>query len=398
MSPLNYKEETKMKKSILLLIPLVLTLAGCGDSNQSSSISEIESTTTPSSTIPNQEEVNEVKALLDKQDLSPFYSRYIKGSYIQEYDVLDIDNDYDLLEVDAEDEGKVSSYFNYAGRGLFGSYYDLTADEYNSIVDENGNIDTFDAIAIGKGYWGITQLMRTMSFSREDGLEAKINNLDIQQSTYLKSTDEDVWVDNTLFVSDDGVFHYETRQELSASINKELLFSSISTRTFREIFSKVNLFDAPGNVEHLDKLFFSTCRGLISKSDKEISDFIIENQVSIQEDEEGNIKLNFVFINEDIEEDEADYIFPGTVKGTLIFDKDTYQFSSFSYNMSYKLEVYDEDTGSIRLVNMKFSCIGESAHEVPEDSWAPTNPTVYDDVAEFLKDVNEQVVPPEISL
>jgi len=369
-----------MKRSALLLIPLVVSLISCGKSSK----------------IINQDAVDAFKELLNKQDLSPFYSKTLQGMYIQEYDVLDIDNNYDLSDVDNNDE-KVSSYFNYSGRGLFGSYYDLSNDEYDSIVDEKGNIDTFDAIAKGEGYWGIVQSARTMSFSRENGLEAKIYNLDITQSTTLKTTEQDVWVDNTLFVSDDGIFQYEYRQSLSASINKELLFSSISTRTFREIFSKADLFDAPGNVEHLDKLYFSTCRELISKSDKEIGDFILMNQVSIQEDED-NIKLNFVFANENIEEEEMDYIFPGAIKGTLTFDKSTYQFSGFIYETTYKAETYDEDSGSIKLVNMKFSCSGVSAHGLPEDSWEPTNPTVYEDVSEFLKDVNEQVVPPNIYL
>lgn len=379
MSPSSYKEETKMKKCIFVLLPLVLALSGCQSA--------------PS--IPNQEAVDDLKVLLSKQDLSESYARYIKGNYIQEYDVLDIENSYDVEETNSEEYGKVSNYFNYAGRGLFGSYYDLTADEYNSIVDENGNIDTFDAIAAGKGYWGILQVGRTMSFNREDGREANIVNLDISQSTTLKSTDEDLWVDNTLYLSDDGIFDYESRQELCASINKNLLFSSISTRAFREIFSQVNFFDAPGNVEHLDNLCFSICRELSSKSDKEISDFILENQISIQ-DEEDNIKLNFVFNNEDVDEEEADYIFPGEIKGTLLFDKDTYQFSEFTYDMEYRLEAYDEETGDVRLVNTKFICSGESSRGLIDDTWEPINPTVYEDVPTFLEDVREQVIPPLI--
>ena len=37
----------------------------------------------------------------------------------------------------------------------------------------------------------------------------------------------------------------------------------------------------------------------------------------------------------------------------------------------------------------KLTCKGESTHGVQDDKWEPTNPTVYDDVATFLKDVNE---------
>ena len=368
-----------MKRNILLLIPLMVGLASCNNS----------------SGIENQETVDKVKEILNKQDLTEFHSKYLRAIYSQEYDVLDINNE----DIDAESEEyeKTTNYLNYVGSGIFGIYYDLTDDEYTSIVDQNGNISTFDAIAEGKGYYGIIQVVRTMSFNREGGLESKLYNLDISQSTTVKSTDEDVWVDNTLYVSDDGIFHYEDQQRLSASINKELLFGSVSTRTFRDIFSKVDLFDVPGNVEHLDKLYFNICRDLISKEDKEISDFILANQVTINEGED-NIEVSFVYSGQDIGEEELDYVFPGVIKGSLVFDKITYEFSEFNYDIINKLETYDEETGSIKLVSTKFTCQGETAREVPHDSWEPEDPTIYDDVAEFLKDLNEQVVPPNIYL
>ena len=134
----------------------------------------------------------------------------------------------------------------------------------------------------------------------------KIYNLDIAQFMTLKSTDDDVWLENSLYVSDDGIFHYESRQALSASIDKELLFGSVSTRTFRQLFSQVNLFDAPGNSEHLDKHYYSICRDLVSKNDKEISDFLLANQVSIEE-VENNIEVNFVYTDVDLEEEELEF-------------------------------------------------------------------------------------------
>ena len=381
MSLSNFKEESKMKRRFLLLIPLVLGLASCGG---------------PS--IPNQEAVNKFKEILSKQDLSEFYSKTLQGTYTQEYDVLDIDNDYDYSNFNDDDEpGKVSSYFNYGGYGMFGFYYDLTADQYNSIADENGNVDTFDAIATGTGSYGLVQSLRTMSFNREGSTEAQIYNLDVLQSLTLKTTKKDVWVYNSLDVTDSGIFHGDLTQRFNSSIDKELLFGSISTRAFREVFSKVDLFDTTGNIEHLDKLYISICRELVSKNDKEISDFLLANQVSIEEAED-NIELSFVFSTEDIEEEEMDYIFPGAIKGTLSFDKNTYEFSDFNYEMIYRIETYDENTGSIKLVNTKFTCSGISTRGVPEDPWEPINPTVYEDVGEFLKDVNEQVVPPNIYL
>ncbi|MDY6431092.1 MAG: hypothetical protein SPL00_04845 [Bacilli bacterium] len=393
-----------MKRSALLLIPLVLGLASCGGKSTpavsssgifSSSTSEVTSSSSTeefssseSTDIPERETVEKVKELLSRQDLSEFYTKAIIGSYIQEYDVFEINYDED---------SKVSSYFNYDGRGMFGFYYDLKEDQYGSIVDEKGNIEIFDAIAKGLGYYGLLQVIRTMSFNRVDGAEADINNLDIFQQMTLKTTDDEVWVGNTLYASNDGVFHYDTRQELQASINKELLFSSISTRTFRETFSKVDLFNTPANMEHLDRLYYSICRDLVTESDEEISNFVVENQISIEEDED-NIKVNFVFLNEDIDEEEADFIFPGEIKGTLFYDKETYEFTNFSYEMVYKIETFNEETGSIRVINTKFTCSGDSSRVWPHEAWQPTDPIVYDDVADFLEDVNEQVVPPNINL
>ena len=380
MSLLSFKEETMMKRSAFLLIPLVVGLISCDSS----------------SSVQNQETVNKLKEILSEQDLSEFYSKNLQGMYTQEYDVIDINNDYDFESFNDDEDPKTSSYFNYGGYGMFGFYYDLSEDQYNSIVDEKGNIDTLDAIATGTGSYGISQLSRTMSFNREGSTEATVHNLDISQTLILKTTKQDVWVNNSLDVTDTGIFDGDLTQRFNSSINKELLFGSISTRVFRELFSKVDLFDTTKNIEHLDKLYFSICRELVSKSDKEISDFVLANQISIKEEE--NIEVGFVFSTEDIEEEELDFIFPGTIKGTLSFDKDTYEFLDFSYGMTYRMEAYDEETGSVKLVNTKFICSGVSSHGLPDDSWEPRDPTVYEDVAEFLKDVNEQVVPPNINL
>ena len=384
-----------MKRNALLLIPLAIILCGCSNDNSSTSSTSSPTSSEPASVIPNQEAVNELKSLLNKQDLSESNTKYLKGIYTQDYDVLDIDNDFDIS--DDFNEEKTSNYFNYGGYGFFGFYYDLTDDQYDSIADDYGNIDIFDAIAVGKGYYGLNQLSRSMSFKREGSTEAKINNLDVYQAVTVKNVNQDIWVENSLDVSETGIFDGDATQRFNATINKDLLFGSVSTRTFREIFSQIDLFNTPGNVEHLDKLYFSICHQLLSSSDQEISDFILDNQISILE-EEDNTKLDFVFSTEEIGEEEVDYIFPGAIKGTISFSKETQGFINFSYEMLYNLETYDEDTGSVKYINTKFTCTGETAHELPDDHLEPINPTVYDDVAEFLKDVNEQVVPPNIYL
>ena len=44
--------------------------------------------------------------ILSKQDLSEFYSKTLQGKYTQEYDVLDINNDYDFENFNDDEEPK----------------------------------------------------------------------------------------------------------------------------------------------------------------------------------------------------------------------------------------------------------------------------------------------------
>ena len=388
-----------MKRNILLLIPLMLGLASCwnpfvpkdskSDDNPESPSEQIPEIVVDN--IPNLETVNKVKAILSKQDFSPFYSKSLGTVYTHEFNVLDIEE---------EDGDKITNYYNYAGLGYFDYYYHLSNDAYDSLADENGNVNTFDALAKGTGGYRLSQEARTNTVKRSNWYDAETSNLTIYQLLNLKMTEEDALVFNALGASDDGTYPSEQNQYLSASINKELLFGSVSTRTFRDIFSQVDLFNAPGNVEHIDQLYYSICHDLLSKNDKEISDFIVKNQIFIEEPEdpeEEDIKLSFAYANEDLGEEE-DYVFAGEIKGTLMFNPETLEFSQFSYEMSNTIETQDEETGNTRFTNSRFSCRGISRRESFGEIEEPEDPTVYDDVPEFLKDINEQVVPPNIIL
>lgn len=358
-----------MKK--ILLLPLIVGLAACNNTS-----------------ITNQKEVDQLKELLNKQDLSDFTSKSFGTMFTQQYDALDVYND-------TEAEEKSSSYFSYIGQGFLDSYYMLTKEQYDEIVDEKGDINIFDAIAVGQGGYRITQSAKTTSFFREGGESSVIKNLDISQQMTLKTTAEDVLVYNVLDVADNQIYDYASRQKLNASIDKELLFESISTRSFREIFSRVNLFDSPKNIECLDRLYFSICRDLTTKSNKDISKFIKDNQISIKE-VENNLNLSFVFQQNDIDEDYIDNIFPGAIIGTLTFDKVTGSFNEFNYEIKYVNESYDEENGNLRTANMIFTCAGISARDPMGDMWTPDNPTVYDNVVDFLEIVSEEIVPPTI--
>ena len=357
-----------MKKAFLLLIPLVIGLVSCDKS------------------ITNIETVNELKTLLDKQDLSEFHSKSLATTFTQEYDVLDVYKD---------EEERTSSYFNYIGLGFLDFYYDLASEEYDSIVDENGNVNVFDAIKEGEGGYRITQLAKASSFFRDGGEYSLMRNLNINQQMTLKTTDEDVFVYNILDVAEGDTFEYESRQNFNGTINKGLLFDSVSTESFRDIFSSIQLFDAPSNVEYLDSLYFLKCRELKNMSDQEISDFIIKNKIAMNE-VENNIELSFTYGKENIDEEHQDIVFPGDIQGKLLYDKSTGEFVEFNYQIKYLNEHFDEESGSVNTANMVFECSGRSSRAPQGDMWIADNPTVYNDVVTFLEDVREQVVPPSI--
>ena len=364
-----------MKKLLYLLLsfPLILTFASC---NSNSKI--------------DQKKVDTFKNLLDKQDLSRFTSKGFGTMFTQEYDVLDVYNDID-------GEEKNSSYFNYTSYGFLDLYYELSDEEYENILDENGEINTFDAIAKGKGGYRLTQSAKTASFTRksDDNGEASTKNLDISQQMTLKADEEDVTLYNVLYVTDNQVFDGSSSQKFNGAINKELLFSSISTRSFREIFSQVNLFDTPGNIEYIDRLYFDICKSLKEKNDKEINKFIVDNQISIKE-EDDKLLLSFIYQEENIDDKYIDYIFPGTIKGTLTYDKESGSFDEFDYEIKYVNETYDEETGSLKTANMIFTCSGKSTREKMGDMWTPDDPTIYDNVITYLEDVTKEVIPPSL--
>ena len=372
-----------MKFKALFLIPLIMGLSSCSNGVD----------------IPNQDLVDKIKAILNKQDLSEFHLKSMGTMYTQDYDVLDISQDSINVDITDEYQERVHNYFNYSGVGFLDFYYVLDDNQYKSIVDNKRNVNVFDALSKGEGGYRIKQIIRTSSFTRDGFVEAKINNLDVNQDVAIKTSDDakDLLVYNNLIATDDGVFHYDERQYFNASINKELLFGSVSTRSFREIFSKVDLFDAPSNIQHLDNLYYSICRDLLTKNDKEISDFIINNKITITI-EEDYLKVNFVYPNEITDEEELDYIYPGEITGSLKFDKETYEYKEFTYEMHNLMEVYNEENGSLKVVKMVFTCSGISARDAMGTIWTDKDPTIYEDVADFLEDVSKEVVPPIVIL
>ena len=374
-----------MKKNLFafLLLPALLTLASCNKSGKSQDDPKDDPQDDP---IVNQEEVDELKALLNKQDLSEFYGKAMGTMFQQEYEVLDVDRSEDEI---------VTSNFTYTGVGFLDMYYDITKDTYDALMAESGNVNTFDALASGIGGYRIKQLVNTSLDNQVGEDEKEERELGFNQEMTVKSLDNDILVYNSLLINDSNNPGSSQSQSLNSSINKELLFNSISVRSFRDIFSQVDLFDSPGNVEYIDRLYFATCRELKNSTDKEISNFIIDNQIVIEEKEEI-IELSFVFPNEDLDEEYQEYIFPGEIEGKLQYDKETGAFNEFEYNINYSIDAVDEETGSEKHATMKFNCAGKSAREPLGDLWTPDDPTIYDDVIQFLEDVENEVVPPSV--
>lgn len=377
-----------MKKFILLLIPLVFVLGGCKNGLH---ISTTEQKTTTATTIPNQEEVDAFKALLNEQDLSDFYQKWFASVYSHEYSILDIEN-IELEDETIMDYGKSTNFYNYSGYGFLDFYYILSEDNYNSLMDSYGTINIFDAMSKGEGGYRIMQSSDAASYNKYVAEESKSVGLSVNQSMALKTTESDVIVDNTLYISDRNAFEYEKRQEFGGMIDKELLFSTVSTRSFREIFSTVNLFGAPEDIEYLDSLYYSTCKNLKNKNDKEISDFIIDKKIEISEGEKY-LEVNFSFDGEELEDNDS---IPGIIKGTLYYDKETHAFAEFQYVVEFINESINEETGDIIFANMKFTCSGKISRDSIGSIYTKEDLTVYDDVVTFLEDVREKVVPPSI--
>jgi hypothetical protein len=145
----------------------------------------------------------------------------------------------------------------------------------------------------------------------------------------------------------------------------------------------------------LDKTYFLTCNELKNMNDQDISDFITRNKISFEE-VDYNIELSFVFSNIDTDEEYVDLIFPGDIKGKLLYDKTTGEFIEFNYQIQYLAESVDEESENVKTMKMVFECSGKTAREQMGDMWIPDNPTVYSDVIEFLEDVSDQVIPPDI--
>ena len=362
----------------LMLFPLVLTIASCNGQGGASS----------GESIINQKDVDTLKSILSKQDLSPFNEKYFYGVYSQNFSV------YTNMIDEEEEYGTYVDFFNYRGNGGVGYYYNVDEEDYEKVIeDEDANI--FDIMCQGFGYYALNQSATIYSYLHDDFEETQ----DSQRITYFQLLsalldDTNVQIENTFILAD--YFDDENNQYrlFNGAIEKDILFSSYTTKTIADIFSRVNIYGGPETCEAIDTLFYQICLSLSESTDKEISEFLINNNVEYAESD-YYFDLSFELKEEKYIEllDESDVI-PGIVKGTLHLDKETQVLDSFEYKIVRLEEEVDYDTNYIHTVSMEFKVEGESRHGKPEvDPSVSEDPEVFTEPDEFIEKVIEEVVP-----
>lgn len=398
-----------MNKKLLpiILFPLVLSIASCGgnegskgtssdsvsektdvSSSEMTSDSSSEKTSDPSSsaaTIPNQEDVDNLKSLLAKQDLSPFNEKAYFSQYQQNFTVYTNHMD---------DDGKSIDFYNYRGSGNFGYYYNVDKEVYEETIKKEG-LNTFDIMCQGLGYYGLIQYATINSFLNDEYEEREDN----ERFTYIQQLqalfdDTNLQIDNMYLFSDFNDDENMDYRLFNGIIDKETLFGAYTTAALSNVFSRVNIYDGPGYCETIDELYYQICLTLSESSDKEISDFILNNEVAYAESDKYS-ELSFA-LKEDkyIEQLIDNDVLPGTIKGTLYLDKETKELDSFEYRIIHFEEEADHNENFIRTASMDFKVEGYSRHGKHEDDPSLSEePVVYTDAHEFMDQVIAQVLP-----
>jgi hypothetical protein len=65
------------------------------------------------------------------------------------------------------------------------------------------------------------------------------------------------------------------------------------------LFARTNLYDGQRSCEAIDRIYGDVVLALTRKNDKELSDFILKNNIEIKEDE-GNALVTFRIEDEEI--------------------------------------------------------------------------------------------------
>ena len=393
----------------LLSLPLLLSsLSSCGEqpsssqegtsasqeavsvSQEGTSISLDEPSISREESPVSQGEIDEFKALLAKQDLSPILTKMFVADFIQNYDVFSASRD--------EDESE-TRFYSYRGGGSFGCFYEVDEASYEE-VEELENHDFFDYLSRGKGSYGMLQTAALISYHHEtvDGEVSKLlNSLNFLQRLETNFGEENVQVYNALKYTEDidDSYDYDHQQQFNGIINKGTLFETVTPRAFSDVIARTNLYDGQRTCESLDRIYFDLLGQLSEKSDKELGEFIANNAITLEEGEDTT-SLHFKVGDEDLFELLSENeVIPGEFEGTLTYEKESGKFTAFDYRITYLDNESGEGEDHIHTAAMEFSAEGYSWNQrFDRDLYIEPNPTVYEDAETFLNDVVNEVIPP----
>lgn len=364
-----------MKKKLLFLsaIAAIASLTGCNRENP----------------INNQAEVDALKALLNKQDLSPFYERSFSAMYNQSYSVY---------SNNVREDGEDIQFFRYYGVGAYGYYYSVSEEQYEEITSQD-EVNPFDFMVKGVSAYDIRQSLDIDSYSFEND-DQYITPIEVRQTF-------EYWQNLTALFSN-GNFQVDTKVTIDDKLNddhdevidfngviaNDILLETVSTSSLNELFLQMEMFDGQRNTEFLDNLYYQTCEELLTKSDSELSEFININHIEIKEgetDTEVTFKIEDETIRNILSEND---VFPGIIKGTLTYDKETGEYKSYSYDIDYMNNEIGEDGATIHSASMSFECVGYSTHKAHEGSiYVRSDPVEYTDGEEYISTLSEKAIP-----
>ena len=390
-----------MKKiiSILLLLTFLFALVSCNNSenevidNQSKETDtqseEVDTQTdNPGEVIDNQQEVDEFKALLNKQDLSPFYEKMFSSMFRQDY--VSYINSYD-------DEDKNIDFFRYSGNGAYGYFYSVTREEYEEIMAK-GDVNPFDFIVRGPGNYSLLQNAKINTLSSElvDGFDkTSTSDLSYYQRLDSQFDDTDLQVYSSYEINDKAGDIPTKKAEFNGKVNKAALLEVVSTSWLTDTIQRICAFDGHKTTEFLDGLYYDVCRDLLNKTDKEISGFLKTNNIVISNGEkytEVSFELNDDAIKQILIDND---IFPGSFKGTLYYDKEAGSFEEFMYEINYTNNEFDEEEAHIYSSTLLFTATGYSYHHTYEGTpYFNPDAVVYADAYEFVNDMVDNIIPP----
>jgi len=362
-----------MKKKLILLaiIPTILSISGCNNSS-----------------ISNLKEVKEFKALLAKQDLSPFYSKQFNSNFIQ---------DYSVYNRSASDEAEILEFFRYRGIGFYGYLYSVSKEQYEEIMQKE-NANPFDFMLQNFSMYDLFQGADLVTYRYEyepDVITAtERNDLTFRQRLMSKVKDGNFQLYNSFSLQDRIDENKNEAHDFNAILPTETLLDSISTDSLSDIYQRVTMFDGQRNSEILDTFYYSLVSDLTTKSDKELSKFIKTNHIKISEEDEY-YAISFELGDKNIKEQLTEMeIFPGNFIGTLYYEKESGKFFKFDYEITYVESEVDESEFSIYTASMRFRVYGYSLHdEYDRDPYISPDPAVYEDGNQFVSDMIDEIVP-----